>query len=56
MKNQIISTSDTAKSTVEYITDSGIRVKIKYPENVSEVIQQEKINHIYDILTKHKSE
>ena len=55
MKNQIISTSDTSKS-VEYTTDSGIRVKIKYPENVPEVIRQEKINHIYDILTKHKSE
>lgn len=55
MKNQILKTSDTAKS-VEYVTDSGIRVKINYPENVPEAIRQEKINHIYDILIKHSAE
>ena len=38
------------------ITDNGTKVTIKYPENVPDVIRQEKINRIYDILTKHKSE
>jgi len=55
MKNQILKTSDTAKS-VEYVTDSGIRVKISYPENISEYLQREKINRIYDILSGEKSE
>ena len=36
--------------------DTGAKVFIKYPTDVSDVIRQEKINHIYDILTKHKSE
>lgn len=53
MKNKISNTtSDTAKS-VEYVTDSGIRVKISYSENVPETIRQGKINRIYDILAKH---
>ena len=38
------------------MTSDGIRVIVKYPMNVSDVVKQEKINHIYDILTKHKSE
>lgn len=55
MKNQILKTSDTAKS-VEYVTDSGIRVKISYPENIPEYLKREKINRIYDILSGEKSE
>lgn len=55
MKNQISKTSDTTKS-VEYVMDSGIKVKITYPENVPETIRQGKINRIYDILTKHSTE
>ena len=38
------------------MTDNGTKVTIKYPENVPDVIKQEKINRIYDILIKHKSE
>lgn len=38
------------------ISDTGIKVKITYPDNVPEVIKQSKINRIYDILTKHESE
>ncbi|MDE7364217.1 MAG: hypothetical protein K2N27_04925 [Ruminococcus sp.] len=53
MKNRISNT--TSEKSVEYVTDSGIWVKINYPENVSEVIRQEKINHIYDILTRHSA-
>lgn len=38
------------------VTSDGIKVIVKYPANVSDVVKQEKINHIYDILTEHKSE
>ncbi|MDE7363585.1 MAG: hypothetical protein K2N27_01665 [Ruminococcus sp.] len=55
MKNQILKTFNTTK-LVEYVTDSGIRIKITYPENVPEAIQQGKINRIYNILTKHSAE
>ena len=34
---------------------SGIKVKVSYPENVPEIIRQEKINRIYDILSGKKS-
>lgn len=43
------------KNEKEYISDNGIRVKVVYPDNVPEVIKQQKINRIYDILTRHKS-
>ena len=43
------------KNEKEYISDNGIRVKVIYPDNVPEVIKQQKINRIYDILTRHKS-
>ncbi|MCM1508691.1 MAG: hypothetical protein NC177_16410 [Ruminococcus flavefaciens] len=55
MENKILKTSDTAKS-IEYVTDSGIRVKISYPENIPEYLKREKINRIYDILSGEKSE
>jgi len=32
------------------ITDSVFPVKVIYPENVSKVVRQKKINHIYDIF------
>ena len=37
-------------------TAKGTKIFISYPTDVSDVVKQEKINHIYDILTKHKSE
>ena len=43
------------KNEKEYISDNGIRVKVIYPDNVPEVIKQQKINRIYDILTRHKT-
>ena len=43
------------KNEKEYISDNGIKVKVVYPDNVPEVIKQQKINRIYDILTRHKS-
>ena len=46
--------NDTNEKVI--MTDNGTKVTIKYPENVPDVIRQEKINRIYDILTKHKSE
>ncbi len=42
------------KKEKEYIYDNGIKVKVIYPDNVPEVIKQQKINRIYDILTHHK--
>ncbi len=38
------------------MTDKGIKGIIRYPENVPDVIRQEKINHIYNILKRRKSE
>jgi len=38
------------------MTSDGYKVIVKYPENVSDVVRQEKINHIYDILAKHIGE
>ena len=43
------------KNEKEYISDNGIRVKVVYPDNVPEAVKQQKINRIYDILTRHKS-
>ena len=37
-------------------TSDDYKVIVKYPENVSDVVRQEKINHIYDILAKHIGE
>lgn len=41
----------TTKKTSEYISDSGIRVKVTYPDAVSESVRRQKINRMYDILT-----
>ena len=48
--------TENATNEKVIMTDNGTKVTIKYPENVPDVIRQEKINRIYDILTKHKSE
>ena len=47
---------DREKADKVIMNDKGTKIIIKYPVNVSDVTRQEKINHIYDILTKHKSE
>ena len=43
------------KNEKEYISDNGIKVKVVYPDNIPEAVKQQKINRIYDILTRHKS-
>ena len=43
------------KNISEYISDNGIRGRVTYPDNVPEVIKRQKINRIYDILSKNKS-
>ena len=43
------------KHEKEYISDNGIKVKVVYPDNVPEAVKQQKINRIYDILTRHKT-
>ena len=35
---------------VEFVAD-GVKVKVVYPDNVPEVIRQQKINKMYDILS-----
>ena len=47
---------DREKAEKITVTSDGIRVIVKYPTNFSDVVKHEKINRIYDILTKHKSE
>ena len=50
--NTAVETREKAEKIM--ISDTGIRVKITYPDNVPEVIKQAKINRIYDILTKNE--
>lgn len=38
------------EKTVEYNTEN-VKVKIVYPENVPEVIKQQKLNRMYDIFS-----
>lgn len=37
------------EKAVEFVAD-GIKVKVVYPDNVNDVIKQQKINKMYDIL------
>ncbi len=56
MKETTTSAVDREKAANVTVNSDSIKVIVKYPESVSDVIRQEKINHIYDILTRHKSE
>lgn len=38
------------EKTVEYVNEN-VNVKIVYPENVPEVIRQQKLNRMYDIFS-----
>ncbi|MBR3418294.1 MAG: hypothetical protein IKG82_06345 [Oscillospiraceae bacterium] len=55
MKNNTTA-SEREKADQVIITDKGTKIIISYPTDVSDVVKQEKINRIYNILTKHKSE
>ena len=33
-----------------YVSDEGIKVRVTYPDNVSDTIRQQKINKMYDIF------
>lgn len=49
-KRRMEDTSDIEREkTVEY--GENVNVKIVYPENVSEVIRQQKLNRMYDIFS-----
>ena len=37
------------EKAVDYVAD-GIRVRVTYPDNVSDTIKQQKINKMYDIF------
>jgi hypothetical protein len=54
MKN-ISTAAEREKAEKTNLTSDGIKVIVKYPSNVSDAVKQEKINRIYDILTKHRS-
>lgn len=56
MKETTTTAVEREKAANVTVTSDSIKVIVKYPESVSDVIRQEKINHIYDILTRHKSE
>lgn len=38
------------EKAVEYVAN-GVKVKVVYPDNISETIRQHKINKMYDIFT-----
>ncbi len=44
-------TPTTTGKNSEFISDSGLKVKVTYPENVPEHIRRKKINRLYDILS-----
>ena len=54
MKN-ISTAAEREKAEKTYQTSDVINAIVKYPQNVSDAVKQEKINRIYDILTKHRS-
>ena len=56
MSNENASVAEREKADKVITTAKGTKVFISYPTDVSDVVRQEKINHIYDILTQHKSE
>lgn len=37
------------EKAVDYVAD-GIKVRVTYPDNVSDTIKQQKINRMYDIF------
>ncbi len=43
-------TETSVTKSAEYLSPSGIKVKITYPDKVPECIRQQKINRMYDIL------
>ena len=46
---------EKSEKIVEKISDSGIKVTVHILDSVPEVIRQQKINRIYDILTKQEN-
>ena len=38
------------EKAVDYVSDEGIKVRVSYPDDVSENIRQQKINKMYDIF------
>ncbi len=48
MKNT--SATEKKNKAVEYVTE-GVKVKVVYPDNIPEVIKQQKLNQMYDIFS-----
>ena len=38
------------EKAVDSVSDEGIKVRVTYPDNVSDTIRQQKINKMYDIF------
>ena len=38
------------EKAVDDVSDEGIKVRVSYPDDVSETIRQQKINKMYDIF------
>ena len=38
------------EKAVDYLSDEGIKVRVSYPDDVPEMIRQQKINKMYDIF------
>ncbi len=36
---------------VEYVSDEGIKVRVTYPDDVPDIVRQQKINKMYDIFS-----
>lgn len=52
MKNtiQTTNTKPCVTKSASYLSPSGFKVKVTYPDKVTEHIRQQKINRMYDIL------
>ena len=44
-------TPATTGKTSEVFTETGLKVKVIYPDNIPEHIRRQKINRLYDILS-----
>ena len=53
-KMELLTPATTGK-TSEFFTETGLKVKVIYPDNIPEHIRRQKINRLYDILSGEKS-
>ena len=44
-------TPETTGKTDEFISESGLKIKVTYPDHVPDAVRRQKINRLYDILS-----